>query len=89
MDIKTLIDNAAKRGRKTQAELAKDMGKAPARLSEWIHLKGKPDVNDIADLANRAGLPVFETVAQIQTQLDPRYANIWKRAVSELRQNQG
>jgi hypothetical protein len=89
MDIKTLIDTAAKTCSITQAQLAAEMGKNPARVSEWRKGHWNPDVNEIAYLADKAGLPVLQTVIELQANLNPKYANIWKRAVSELRQNQG
>ncbi len=89
MDMKTLIDIAAKHGKQTQAELAKEMGKAPARISDWKNGHWKPDAGEILYLADKAGLPAIKTLVEIQGQIDDRYASLWKKAVSELRQNQG
>jgi ribosome-binding protein aMBF1 (putative translation factor) len=89
MDVKTLIDTATKTCSITKAQLAAEMGKAPARISDWSKGHWHPDANEIAYLADRAGLPVIETVAEIEATLYPQYAQLWKKAVSQLRQNQG
>lgn len=89
MDVKTLIDTAAKVCSQTQAQLAAEMGKSPARISDWRKGHWKPDANEIAFLAEKAGLAVLETVADIEAQLNPTYAAVWKRAVSQFGQNQG
>ncbi|MFZ3082785.1 helix-turn-helix domain-containing protein [Rhodoferax ferrireducens] len=89
MDVKTLIDTATKVCSQTQAQLAAEMGKSPARISDWRKGHWKPDASEIAFLADKAGLPVIPTVIELQAEMNPRYASIWKKAVSELRQNQG
>ncbi|TXJ01023.1 MAG: helix-turn-helix transcriptional regulator [Aquabacterium sp.] len=83
MDLVTLIELAAKAAG-SQNDLAAEMQKQPARLSEWKKGKHQPDANEIAYLAKRAGLPVFQTVAEIETQLDSRYASIWREALGKL-----
>ena len=89
MDVKTLIDKATKMCSQTQAQLAAEMGKSPARISDWRKGHWKPDASEIAFLAEKAGLSVLATVAEIEADLNPRYASIWKNAVSAVRQNQG
>jgi hypothetical protein len=69
--------------------LAKKLGKRQPRISEWKAGVRKPDAGEIAELAEAANLPIFETVAQIEAELNPAHAKLWKKAVSELRQNQG
>jgi len=47
-------------------ELAAEMGKHQNRLSEWKRGAAKPDASEIAFLAERAGVPVLKTVAEIE-----------------------
>ncbi len=82
MNIKELIDAATNRSAKTQAEIAEELGISPARVSEWKSGKRKPDAGEIAFFAERAGLSVFETVAELEKQLRPAYAPIWDRALA-------
>jgi transcriptional regulator with XRE-family HTH domain len=89
MDVKTLIDIATKTCYGTQGKLAEAMNRSPARISDWKKGHWNPDANEIAFLADKAGLPVIETVAEIESALNPQYAQLWKKAVRELRQNQG
>lgn len=80
---KILIDlAAAKHG--SLGQLAKSMDKNATRISEWKSGKQKPDANEIAYLADSAGLPVFETVGMIQMQLDNRFSSIWQAALQKL-----
>ncbi|RUP27726.1 MAG: XRE family transcriptional regulator [Curvibacter sp.] len=84
MDLNKLIDLASM-AVGSQQDLASTMGKQPARLSEWRKGVRKPDAHEIAFLAERAGLPVLETVAEIESQLDDRYAAIWRAALDKLK----
>jgi len=89
MNIKDLIDAASANSGKAQKDFAQELGIQPTRLSEWKSGKCKPDANEIAFFAEKAGLPVIQTVAELEAELHPRYASLWKRAVRELRENQG
>lgn len=89
MTLNELIDAAAEvTGGK--GPLAKEMGKAPARVSKWVSGKYKPDASEIAFMAKLAGLPVLQTVADIEQQLDSRYAEarthhcLWRAPVEHL-----
>lgn len=83
MTLTELIEQAAaKKGGK--GELARLMKKAPARVSEWVSGDRKPDAHEIAFMAECAGLPVLQTVAEIEAQLDERYAPIWREALGKL-----
>lgn len=84
MDVGELID-AAKRGKGTLGAVAEGLGIHQNRLSEWRKGSRKPDAHEIAYLATCAGLPVLETVAEIEAQLDSRYAPIWQSALGKLR----
>jgi transcriptional regulator with XRE-family HTH domain len=87
MNLEILIDSAAKK-HGSLGELALSLGKNQSRLSEWKKGKQKPDANEIAYLAECAGLPVFETVGEIQMQLDNRFTTIWQAALNKLRDAQ-
>lgn len=84
MNLSHVIEAAAEAlGGKKQ--LAAAMGKQPARISEWLSGERKPDAHEVAFMAQCAGLPVLETVAEIEAQLDERYASIWRAALGKLR----
>lgn len=84
MDIRKLIDLAsAECGSK--AALSRAMDKAAPRISEWYRGDRKPDAHEIARMAMLAKLPVLETVAEIEAQMDERYAEIWRAALGKLR----
>lgn len=89
MNIKELIDAAVKNSGTAQSDLAKELDLAPARISEIKSGKRKADTNEMAFFADKAGLAVMETIAEIEAEQNPRYAQIWKKAVSQIRQNQG
>lgn len=89
MNVKELIEAAASSSKQTQNDLAKELGIQPARISEWKSGKQKPDASEIAFFAEKAKLSVLQTVAEIEAELRPELGHIWKKAVRELRQNQG
>jgi transcriptional regulator with XRE-family HTH domain len=84
MNIKELIETAVKRTGKKQGEFAKELGIQPARISDWKNGKWQPNASEIAYFAEQAGLPVLATVAEIEEQFDPRFAQIWERALGNL-----
>lgn len=86
MNIQELIDLAATSSGQTQAQLASELTISPARISEWKSGKRTPDASEIAFFAEKAGLPVFETVAQLEAQLNARLAPTWLRALGKLRE---
>lgn len=65
-------------------QLAADMGKHQNRLTEWKKGTHKPDADEIAFLARNAGLPVIQTIADIESQLNSRYAEVWREALGKL-----
>lgn len=83
MTLNELIDAAAE-SVNGKGPLAKAMGKHPARISEWVSGKQKPDAHEIAFMAELAKLPVLQTVAEIESQLDSRYAEVWRNALGKL-----
>lgn len=85
MDIGELLD-AAKRKRGKLKIVADELGVRPTRLSEWRAGTYKPDATQIAQLAELAELPIFETVAQVEASLDQsKGAAVWERALGKLR----
>ena len=83
MNLQELIEQAAA-AKGGKGELGRLMKKAPARISEWMSGERKPDAHEIAFMAECAGLPVLQTVAEIEAQLDERYASIWREALGKL-----
>jgi hypothetical protein len=65
--------------------LAAEMGKHQNRFAEWKRGERKPDASEVAFMAARAGLPVLETVAEIQANTPGEYAGIWRDALGRLR----
>ena len=84
MDLPELLD-AAKRRKGSLKEIAADLGMHANRLSDWRAGRLKPSASEIAYLAECAGLPILETVADIESQLDSQHSGIWKRALGNLR----
>lgn len=84
MDLAQLID-AAKNKKGSLGAVAEGLGVHQARLSHWKSGKYKPDAHTIAYLAECAGLPVLETVAEIEAQLEPRFESTWRKALRKLR----
>lgn len=84
MTLSELIDMAVERKGSRRA-VAAGMHQSPNRLTDWKGGSRKPDAHEIAYLAETAGLPVLETVAEIESQLDERYAAIWRAALGKLR----
>ena len=85
MNIKILIELARENSGLSLGELAEEIGKNRNRISEWRTGKQIPDANEIAYFANKAGLPVLETVAEIEASMNSRYAPIWQAALGKLR----
>ncbi|MFC0398602.1 helix-turn-helix domain-containing protein [Paraburkholderia rhizosphaerae] len=84
MDLPALLD-AAKRGKGSLKEIATELGIHPNRLSDWRAGRLKPNASEVAYLAECANLPILETVADIESQLDSQHASIWKKALGTLR----
>lgn len=84
MNVVELIEEAA-RQRGGAKNLAREMHRDPARLSEWKKGKGKPDTAEIAYMAKAAGLPVLITIALISKDIYPETAQLWDDALGEAR----
>jgi hypothetical protein len=85
MNIRELIDLAVQKSGQPQNEMAIELKVKPARLSEWKSEERKPDAGEIAYFAEKAGLDVAETVMEVERNLDPRFKEIWERALGNLR----
>jgi hypothetical protein len=84
MDIQELLD-AAKRKCGTLGAVAKAMDVNQNRLSEWRKGLYKPNPTQIAQLADLAGLPIFQTVAEVECSLEGDKARVWEKALGNLR----
>ena len=89
MDIKNLIETAKAKSGLQLGAMANDMQISQVRISEWKKGKYKPGPSQIIYLAEKAQLPAIEVLAELETEQHPEMASFWKKAVSELRQNQG
>lgn len=89
MQIRELIETAKKTSGQSLGEMAQELGVRQARISEWKRGLYRPDNTELAFFARKARLSVFETLAEIEMTINPQFADLWKEAVSEIRQNQG
>jgi len=84
MNIGELLD-AAKRKQGSLGKVAEAFGFNQTNLSDWRKGKRTPTAGQIAMLAELAGLPIFETLAEIEAQLDEKHASVWESALGKLR----
>ncbi|CAB3762422.1 transcriptional regulator [Paraburkholderia humisilvae] len=84
MTIAELLD-AAKRKQGSLGAIADHFGFHQSCLSTWRSGKRKPDAGAIMLLAELAELPPFETLAQIELELDDKHQSVWARALGNLR----
>ncbi|WP_175953600.1 helix-turn-helix transcriptional regulator [Burkholderia sp. BCC0405] len=84
MNISDLIEQA-RSSTGSLGALAEVIGKPQSRISEWKKGTGKPSATDIMLMAEVAGLPPLETLAEVESQLDADRASVWQRALSSLR----
>jgi transcriptional regulator with XRE-family HTH domain len=66
-------------------KIAEEINIHPARISDWLAGRRKPEAAEIAILAEMAGMPILETIASVEEELNDKYKDIWKRAVTEWR----
>lgn len=85
MTLHELIDLAKKNSGMSLGDLAKEMGISQGRISEWKKADHRPSPGVIAFFAEKAGLNVAETVMEVEKTLDPRFSQIWERALGNLR----
>ena len=84
MNIAELLD-AAKRGQGSLGNVAAQLGVKQSTLSNWRAIRSKPSATEIALLAEMAGLPIFETLAEVEKELDGGHRSVWDRALGNLR----
>lgn len=84
MTISELLD-AAKRKQGSLGAVADSLGIEQSRLSNWRKGSRRPDPAQIIRLAEIAGLPPFETLAEIEQKIDEKNASVWARALGNLR----
>lgn len=84
MTISELLD-AAKRKQGSLGAVADQLGIEQSRLSNWRKGTRRPDPAQIMRLAEMAGLPPFETLAEIEQEIDEKNASVWARALGNLR----
>jgi hypothetical protein len=84
MVISELLD-AAKRAQGSLGTVADRLGIDQSHLSHWRKGRSNPTATQIARLAEMASLPVLETVAQVEAQLEGDDHHVWARALAKLR----
>lgn len=84
MNVAELLD-AAKRKQGSLGTVADTLGIRQSTLSNWRAGRNKPNATEIALLAEMAGLPVFETLAQVERELNAEQRSVWDRALGNLR----
>ena len=84
MLIHELIEKTSKiKGGKQK--VAQELNTHPNRISDWLAGRRKPEAAEIALLAEMAGMPILETIAAIEEELDDKYKDIWKRILNDWR----
>lgn len=89
MQILDLINQAKTNSGLKYSEMANELHVTPSTFTAWKKGDYKPSTSEIAYLAEKARLSVLETVAEIEAEQRPELAEVWKRAVRQLRQNKG
>jgi hypothetical protein len=84
MFLKDLIE-LAKEKAGSYGALASMLDCHQNRITDWKNGTRKPDAGKIACMAACAGLPVLETVADIESQLDEINSHVWRSALGRLR----
>lgn len=82
MQIVDLISAAKKASGLKYNQMAEELHVTPSTFSAWKKGDYKPSASEIAYLAEKAHLSVLETVAEIESQLRPDLADVWKRALN-------
>lgn len=85
MRMLELIDLAKKTSGISLGQMATELEVHQNRISEWKAGKRKPDAAEIAYFAEKAGLDVAMTLMEVQKTLEPRFSEMWERALGNLR----
>jgi transcriptional regulator with XRE-family HTH domain len=81
INLPTLIDRAKRESGLTLGQMAKEMHKSQTRFSEWLAGKAEPGADEIAYLADKANLPIIETVQALR----PTWSTVWGKALEQGR----
>ncbi len=84
MLISEIIEKASLRTGGKQ-KIAEGLHIHPARISDWLAGRRKPEAAEIALLAEMAGMPILETVVEVEEELNDKYKDIWKRILNDWR----
>ncbi len=84
MNVKELVERAGS-AIGGQKMLAEGLGMHHQRLTDWKAGRRRPEASEIAYLAEIAGFPVLETVAEIEAQLSDKHSNVWLKALEDWR----
>ena len=84
MNVKELVE-AARKATGGYKPIAEGLGMSELRLSDWKAGRRRPEASEIAYLAEIAGFPVLETVAEIESQLSGKHSNVWLKALEDWR----
>lgn len=80
IDLPTLIDRAKRQSGVTFGQMANEMHVHQPRINEWRHNKGEPTSEQIAYMADKAKLPILDTLSALK----PEWAHIWKKAAEQV-----
>ncbi len=84
MLISEIIEKASlKTGGKVK--LAEKINTHKNRISDWTSGRRKPEAAEIALLAEIADMPILETVARVEMEVNDKYKDIWTRALKDWR----
>jgi transcriptional regulator with XRE-family HTH domain len=82
INVPALIDRAKRESGMTLGQMAKEMHKSQTRFSEWLSGKAEPGTDEIAYLADKAKLPILDTVQALK----PSWAHVWARAAEQIKE---
>jgi transcriptional regulator with XRE-family HTH domain len=84
MKIEELIAIAAIRSGKERRQLAEEMGIDASRLSKIAKGKLAPQPGEIIYLATEAKTDAMRALADIESEREPRFANLWSQALMNM-----
>ena len=80
----TELIEQAKDAAGSYGQLAEKLDCHQNRITDWKKGIRHPDAGKIACMAELAKLPVLQTVAEIEAQLDGKFADVWRNALGKL-----
>lgn len=83
MKIEDLIELAKTRSGMNLGEMARELEIPQSKFTAWKKGQYKPGTSEIMYLADKAGLRMMETVAEIETQSHPAFGRIWRKAIEQ------